>query len=678
MYYNRDLSWLEFNYRVLCEAACETVPLYDKIKFLSIFSSNFDEFFSIRYPVILAISNLKIKIQRKINNEQPENLLQNIQLEIERQFLEFNEILKKKIIPELAANNIVLYYDEPLRKEHVAEAQEIFLSKVLSFLQPVFLSGDIMKRFEPEANRLYMIVTLSKKGQDIIHHAIIKVPSDSLKRFYKLSSIEGRNYVVFIDDIIRENGRYIFPGFSIAGIYSIKFNRNEDLEFKEDYRGNILKIIEKQLVKRASGLPSRFMFESSMPSNVQLYVASIFNIDQEEIFSGGRYHNLADLSSFPEFDKNLRYEEWKPLPLFKLFEAGGIFKEIERQDILLHFPYHSFNPILSFFNQAAIDPDVTEIYITLYRVASDSLIANALISAAKNGKKVTVFIELKARFDEANNINWAKKMKKAGIQIIYSIPRIKVHTKVALVVRKKEAGTKIYSLISTGNFNEMTARFYTDHTLLTRDNAINSELLTLFRFLEKRENPPGGNTLSFKKLLVSRFNMIDVFESLVMEEMKKVQKTGKGMIRIKLNNLEETGMIDRLYQAGQAGVNIQLIVRSISCIVPGVIGISERIKVKRIVDRYLEHTRLFIFGTGEDVTVIIGSSDWMIRNLYHRIEVCVPVADPACRRELLDYFELQWQDNDKSQCINTVTDPAGNGEIQNAQLAIYNYLKNKP
>lgn len=678
MYYNRDLSWLTFNYRVLQEAACIDVPLYERIKFLSIFSSNLDEFFSVRYPVVMAISNLKAKTQRKVENFIPDHFVEKIQEQIEMHLSEFQQIFSGTILPELDAQGIVLYYNRQLREEHIPEAREYFLSKILSFLQPVFLKGDMAGKFEPEANKLYMIISLKKRGEDEVQQAIIKIPADHLKRFHTLSPIDGKQYVVFIDDIIRENSKYIFPGFEIAGTYSIKFNRNADLEFEEDYRGNILEKIEKKLVNRAYGQPSRFLYESAMPRNVQLYIASIFGIDHDQLFADGRYHSLSDLASFPDFGKKLTYTERKPIVIPKLQDGWDLFKAVEVKDILLHFPYHSYNAILSFFNQAAIDPDVKEIYITLYRVASDSLIANALISAAKNGKKVTVFIELKARFDEANNIVWSKKMKNAGVRLVYSMPDIKVHTKIALVTKEVEEKKKSYAIISTGNFNESTARYYTDHTLLTVDKEINTELLHLFHYLEKGTKGDIEDT-SFKKLIVSRFNMVATFKKLVEAEIKIAKKTGKGLIRIKLNNLEEPGMIDLLYKASRAGVTVQLIVRSICCLVPGVKDLSEHIAVKRLVDRYLEHSRIFIFGEGNESRIIIGSSDWMTRNLYHRIELCTPIIDINSRVELLDYFDMQWRDNDKVVEIGDVVKDENMEEqsIHNGQESIYNYLKER-
>lgn len=677
MYYNRDISWLEFNYCVLQEASCDKVPLFERLKFLSIFYSNLDEFFSIRYPVILAISRLKEKARTKILGEMPEHTLEEIQAQVGRHLAEAGSILEHQLLPALEENGIVLYYDQPLKRVHIAEVREIFLSKVLSFIQPVFLDDSVLKKFAPEANKLYLVISLRKHGAEEVRQAIIKVPSDSLKRFYSLSPVNGKNYVIFIEDIIRDNVQFVFPGFEIAGVYSIMMNRNAELDYEEDYPGNILKKIEKQLVKRAQGLPSRFLCEPSMPSNLRLYVASVFGIGPDEHFTGLRYHSLRDISTIPTFGKLLTYEEQRPILQQTLIEGGEIFKPIDEKDILLHFPYHSYNPILIFFNQAAIDPEVEEIYITLYRVATGSLIANALISAAKNGKRVTVFIELKARFDEANNILWSRKMKDAGIKLIYSIPGIKVHTKIALVTKQTNGERKAYALISTGNFNELTARLYTDHTLLTSDTAVTEDLLILFRFLEKRELPAEQKLVPFSRLLVSQFNMVHVFNGLIEKEIEKVKNGGRGLVRIKMNNLEERGMIDVLYNAGRAGVEVRLIVRSICCIVPGVPGSSDNIKVRRVVDRYLEHTRVFIFGANDDAEVIIGSSDWMTRNLYHRIEACTPVKDAECRQQLLDYFELQWREDEQDTKCGDAGVDCSHVHEHVAQRSIYEYLKER-
>lgn len=680
MYYNRDLSWLGFNYRVLQEAACNHVPLLERLKFLSIFSSNLDEFFRVRYPAILALSKLNPKTRKKIVTEAHDDIIDKIQTEIYRQQKEFGNILEAQVLPELALQGEVLYYNQPILTEHKAEIRELFLSRILAFVQPIFLEGNASNTFLPENNQLYLINTLRKPGELQLHHSVVKIPTDKQPRFFKLSPVNGKNYIIFIDDVIRENVDCIFPGFEITGSFSIKFNRDAELELEDEYSGNLLKKIEKQLSKRDFGPPSRFLYEEDMPRNVQLFLASSFNIAHEEMFSGRKYHNLRDLGELPVKRPELTYKELKPLSSPELFDCSDIFKIIDERDVLLHFPYDSYNPILSFFNQAAIDPYVEEIYITIYRVASDSLIMNALISAAKNGKKVTVFIELKARFDEANNIHWGKKMEEEGIKIIYSIPEIKVHSKIALVVKKDGAVRRSYSILSTGNFNEITARFYTDHTLLTTDKAINGELFRLFQFLKQRKKPAGKNDILFRRLYVSQFNMIDGFEKLIEREIKKSKKTRNGRIRIKLNNLEEPHMISMLYKASQAGVNVQLIVRSICCLVPGLSNLSEHIEVRRIVDRYLEHTRIFIFGDDDDSTLLIGSSDWMTRNLMRRIEVCVTINDVVCKQELLHYFEIQWNDNEKavrllSNMEHEKMNP--NGSEHNAQHEILEYLQQR-
>ena len=677
MFYNRELSWLSFNYRVLQEAASPSVPLFERLKFLSIFSSNLDEFFRVRYPAAIALTSLKKKTQKQITGEWTHEILEKIQAEITRQLEEFGTILLRNILPGLKEIGINLYYNEPIRQEHKEEVADIFLSQVLSFIQPLLLDGK--KKFNPENNQLYFAIALKKTSEELIRHAIVNIPSDKLPRFFILSSIDDTNYVIFIDDIIRENMQTIFPGFEILSIYSFKINRDAELNLEEEYDIDILNKIEKQLTKRNFGPPSRFLFETGMPQIIQLFLISVLDIRLDEIFAGGRYHNLKDLASLPTFGKNLLYNKFDPLP-GNLSKNGDIFNLIASKDLLIHLPYQSYNPILSFFNQAAIDPDVMEIYIALYRVASESHIANALISAAKNGKKVTVFLELKARFDEANNIQWSRKMKDAGIKLIYSIPEIKVHSKIALVKKNVKETIVNYSVLSTGNFNETTARFYTDHVLLTADKIIAKELLQLFEFLQKRRLPVDNRELRFQKLLVSQFNMIEKFDHLIEEEISKTKKGGEGLIRIKLNNLEEPGMINSLYEASKAGVKIRLIIRSVCCLIPSQKNLSENITVKRIVDRYLEHSRIFIFGSGDDCEVIIGSADWMNRNLHRRIEVCVSIENTEYKNQLVDYFELQWNDNDKSVILNNNMEqqkPEVNGNIVNAQQAIYNYIKEK-
>ncbi|MEO7120197.1 MAG: polyphosphate kinase 1 [Ginsengibacter sp.] len=678
MMYNRDLSWLGFNLRVLQEADDPQVPLYEQLKFLSIFSSNLDEFFRVRYPGIVALSLLNKKTRKAIG-ETEKNIAQKVQDEIIKQLNFFGSILQDNILPALKREGVIFYYNVTIKKEHCAEIREIFLSHVLSFIQPIYLDGKTEKGFMPENNRLYFVVTLQENNEGLLKQAIVNIPSEKIKRFFILSALDDFEYVIFLDDIVRENLAYIFPGMEIVGIYSIKINRAAELYLSEDYSGDLLRLIEKQLKKRDFGPPSRFLYQDGMPSNLQMFLASVFNITSDDMFPGGRYHNLKDLSSFPDFDRLPRFKILKPLSSANVLNSGDIFNILINEDVLLHLPYQSYNPVLSFFNQAAVDADVDDIYITLYRVAEESHIINALISAAKNGKNVIVFIELKARFDEANNIRWSRLMKKAGVKIIYSDLQIKVHSKIALVRKTKGSATQSFAVLSTGNFNEITAQFYTDHVLMTTNENIIEELLELFKFLQLKDVSGKAREINFKTLLVSQFNMVDGLKKLIHKEISKVKRNEKGLIRIKVNNIEDPEIIDELYKASNAGVEINLLVRSICCLVPGIPAQSENIKVKRLVDRFLEHSRILIFGNDDDATILMGSADLMIRNLHHRIEVYVNIENHNCKKELLKYFNLQWHDNDKSVMLLPQFAQAkvnGNEEKKmNAQQAIYNFLE---
>ena len=679
MYINRDLSWLTFNLRVLQEAADETVPLYERLKFLAIFSSNLDEFFRVRYPSVMALEKLKKKTQKQANPAADEDIVEKVQTEINTQLNYFGKILNEKIIPALKDNGVIFYYNTPILEAHEAEIREIFLSEVLSFIQPIILDGANDKNFIPENNKLYLLVILKDAAKETLTHAIVNIPSEKIQRFFVLEPQNNFQYVIFIDDIVRENLSRIFPNMQIQGMYSIKLNRNAELNLDMEYSGDLLQKIEKQLHKRDFGPPSRFLYEAGMPKNVQLFLASSFHLQFDEMFEGAHYHNLKDLAKFPQFNKDdLQYKKQKPIILHDIANSGDIFNVLNRHDILLHLPYQSYNPVLAFFNQAAVDPTVTDIYITLYRVAAESHIVNALISAAKNGKNVVTFIELKARFDEENNIRWSKLMKEAGVKIIYSQPDIKVHSKIALVNKKNKEEHVSYALLSTGNFNEATAQLYTDHVLMTTDKQMIKELMPLFEFLRKND-ADAKTKIKFEKLLVSQFNMFSRFEKLIEGEIKKAIAGEPALIRIKINNLEEPSLIDLLYKASQAGVTIHLIIRSVCCLNPGVKDLSENIVVRRLVDRYLEHTRIFIFGEDENAEVIMGSADWMNRNLHHRIEVCTTITTEECKKELIDYFNIQWSDNDKmvelSENLEQHKVQGNNNEKINAQESIYFYVQ---
>ncbi len=678
---NRDMSWLSFNHRVLMEAADKTVPLYSRIQFLSIFSSNLDEFFRVRMPAIFAFTSIEAK-KTSLREEYPKDLVQVVQTNVWEQLEEFGRILTTQIIPELRANNIFLYYGDPVRDEHKEVIREYFLARVLSFMQPVILRKENQSNVFLENNTLYFIVDLEDKNQPGQHlYSLLNIPSFDLPRFSVLPDIDNDHYLLFLDDVVRENLEEVFPGFIIHGAYSIKLTRDAELDIGDEFAGDIAEKIERQLEKRDIGRSTRLLFDKAMPQEVRGVVQKYFLLRSEEMLEGGRYHNLRDLGGLPNpSGKRLKYADWPATSHPGFDNHHSVFESISAGEKMLHLPYHSYNYILRFFNEAAIDPAVKEVYVTLYRVAADSHIVNALISAAKNGKKVTVFVELKARFDEANNLKWSKKMKAAGVKIINSIPGIKVHAKVALVKRQEQKEMKYYSFMATGNFNEATGRFYTDHVLFTAAPFFGEELEMLFRYLQSRTLVTAYDKLSFKHLLVSQFNMTRRFSKLIDREIKHAKKGRPANIIIKLNNLQEREIIKKLYEASQAGVKVQLIARSICCLAPGVEGQSENITVHRIVDRYLEHARVFYFNNNGKPVCYMGSADWMNRNLHSRIEVCFPVYDDELRKQLHDILQIQLNDNCKTVYINTSLDnqrrTIADGEKRSeAQQEIFEYVK---
>lgn len=619
---DRDLSWLHFNFRVLSMAETPGVPLYERVKFLSIFSSNLDEFFRVRMPALLALHQLR---------EGEKGALSAAQQEIARQLNEYGRIFTQVVIPGLQEKGIRLYYGESPAPEHLPAIRDYFFNTILAYLRPVRLRlGEPMELFL-ENNALYLVVCLEDGGTGIVN-----IPSDHVPRFLRLAG----NDILFLDDAIRQHLDFLFPHVGIQAAYSIKVTRDAEIDVDE-FSGHLLQKVEDMLVQRQMGVPTRFLYDAAMPDALRDQLAAYFRIAPQELATGGRYHNLRDLSDLPlPPDASAEYPKAPPAHCNAIDPGRSLLDQVQERDYMLHVPYQSYDYILRYFNEAATDPDVREIYVTLYRVASTSRIAHALMSAAKNGKKVTVMVELKARFDEANNIRWAKRMKAAGVKILYSIPGLKVHAKVALVKRKRGFYWDHTALLATGNFNESTARFYADHVLLTRHQALTQELELLFIYMQTGIQPGKFNFMHFEHLLVAQFNLVERFKSLIRAEAGNARKGKPARITIKLNNLQEKSMIAELYAAADAGVEIDLIVRSICCLVP-----RKGIRVRRIVDRYLEHARVFIFHNGGEELIYMGSADWMNRNLHRRIEVCFPVYDPAGRQQLKDIIALQLADN---------------------------------
>jgi polyphosphate kinase len=681
IFLNRDLSWLSFNHRVLMEATDETVPIYSRISFLSIFSSNLDEFFRVRMPAIFAFTSIKGK-KTTLRDEYPKDLVQQVKESIRMQLEEYGRILTTQVLPALKKEHVNLYYGEVIRPEHIDAVREYFLSHVLSFLQPVVLNKDNQKDVFLINNALYFIVAITPVDQPRSQrYVLLNIPSDHLPRFSQLSSIEDNYYFIFLDDVIRENLQEVFPGFIVEGAWSVKLTRDAEMVLEDEFTGDIAEKIEKQLEKRDVGHSTRFLYDNTMPTHIKDYLQEYFLLRPEEMVDGGRYHNLKDLGTLPDPVRGkLKYKEWTPISHPAFNNRRTVFETIAEKERLLHLPYHSYNTILRFFNEAVVDPLVKEINVTLYRVASDSHIVNALISAARNGKKVTVFVELKARFDEENNLRWSKRMKAAGIKIINSLPGLKVHAKVALVKRCENEQWKYYSLLGTGNFNETTGRFYTDHAFFTADQEMGNDLQLLFDYLRAHKFVADGHHIPFKHIVVSQFNMVEHFDRLISREIENAKSGRPASIIIKVNNLQERDMIARLYEASEAGVKVDLIVRSICCLAPGLKGQSENISVHRIVDRYLEHARVFYFQNDGNPEYYMGSADWMNRNLHSRIEVCFPIYDKKICAEIDQILRLQLADNRKAVRLNANLE---NQRIENApdqpsvaaQQAIYNYVK---
>lgn len=671
-HFNRDLSWLKFNERILMEAERITVPLLERVKFLSIFSSNLDEFYRVRMPVLLALEKLSNRDDNDIKIE--EDLLNSANDLITNQQQRFGMVLKGDIIPGLKKNQISLIYGEPIADEIKKPLTQYFLSQVMAFLQPVYINEST--DFFPSNNELYFIVYLRNGTES--KAVILNIPSNELPRFYRVD-VQDNTYVVILDDIVRFHLDRVFPNDEILGCYSFKVTRDAEIDLKDEYSGSLSEQLEKQLLKRDLGLATRFLHQPGIPVHIVTLLKKIFNLKKANMVEGGQYHNLKDLMAFPVKSDQLSNKPWPKICHTDLIE-GTLTEAIYKNDIIIHTPYQSYDSILRFFNEAAIDETVREIYVTLYRVASDSKIVNALISAAKNGKKVTVLVELKARFDEANNIKWAKKMKAAGVDIIYSVTALKVHAKVALVKRKVNGRMHYAGLFATGNFNESTAAFYTDHILMTANKEMLREVELLFIFLAKRVKPTSSDLIHFEHLLVAQFNLQPAFLSLIDREIEHARQGKPAAITIKMNNLEEKVLIDKLYEASNAGVKIDMIVRSICRLIPGVKGMSEQIKVTRIVDRFLEHGRIFVFHNLGKEDVYLGSADWMNRNIYRRIEVCFPIYDPKIKQEILDIINIQKQDNVQAVIMNEEMNnvPVQQREIPvSSQYNIHQYLKNK-
>ncbi len=655
-YFNRDLSWLSFNYRVLQEARNESLPLYERIKFLAIYSSNLDEFFRVRVASIRSLFGLEKKARKKLGVH-AKSLLQQIHDTVGQQQEEFGQIFREYIQPGLESHQIMLLRKAPTDKTQLEYIRDYFLHEVMPYVHPNLLRKGKIAHFLRDQS-LYLAVRLYIKQSEearlenatrSTRYAIVQIPTHYGPRFVQLPQVGDTHEVMFLDDIVRAHLSEIFPGYDVDDSYCIKLSRNADLQIEDEFSGDLVQKIAKSLINRRVGAPARFLYDNSMPKGMLKYLRQSFSLSKDDLMPGGRYHNFSDFFGFPNpLSPQLENPSFSQLPHPELDANPSLFTSIAAKDRILHFPYMTYDYVLRFLNEAALDPDVEAINTTQYRVASNSGIVSALIRAALNGKKVTVFVEIKARFDEAANLRSAQEMEAAGVKVIYSMPGLKVHAKVALVKRRESGKLRSYTFLSTGNFNEKTARIYADHGLMTANQELTTELEEVFAFLMDHTYQPKP----FQRLLVAQFNMKPAFLAMIDREIE-LQQAGKGgKITIKLNNLEEQVMIDKLYEASQAGVQIDMVIRGICCLKPGVPGLSENIHITRIVGQHLEHARVFIFHNEGADDLYLASADWMDRNLNRRIEVGFPILDPDNKAEIMEIIQLQLTDNTKAVYLN--------------------------
>lgn len=674
---NRELSWLQFNGRVLQEAADETVPLIERLRFLGIFSNNLDEFFRVRYATVRRIVEAGKKGRKALGVFTAQELLVKITKIVIEQQAESLQILER-IYDQLEDEHIHVIKETEIEHEvHHTFIKDFFTEKVSPALETIILREDLEL---PRIQDLdaYLMIKMDIIDQEKPLYALLEIPS-TIDRFVVLPKVGDSDYIMILDDIIRYHLDTIFNIFNYSEIsaHMIKITRDAELDMESDLGKSFIEKLSKSVKGREDGEPVRFVFDKRIEENTLSFLLSKLGVENtDSIIPGGRYHNRKDYMSFPSLGrKELLYEKAKPLPIKGITLECSMFEKVAQKDYLQYTPYHTFAYTIKFLREAALDPKVTSIKITIYRLASTSHIASALINAAQNGKEVTVQIELRARFDEASNMMYAKKMEDQGVKLIFGVPGLKVHSKVCVIERLENEKIKRYGFISTGNFNHKTANIYTDYTLFTADQMIMKDLNKLFNFFDTNYI-----VNKYKHLIVSPHYSKNTFNRLIGDEIQKVREGHKGYIFLKLNSISNYAIIDMLYEASQAGVKIDLIVRGVCCLIPGISGLSENIRVLSIIDKYLEHPRVYVFGVEENCQVFISSSDWMSRNLNNRVEVSCPIYDEDVKKEILETLQICWQDNVKARVLNQAQD---NSYISNdkpqlrSQFATYDYYLSK-
>jgi polyphosphate kinase len=650
VFLNRELSWLSFNERVLQEAEDKGVPLIERLKFLGIFSNNLDEFFRVRVATLKRVVEHQ-KSAPKLIGENPLQQLQQIQktvIDLQNKF----EQCYQTILKELALHDISIVNEKKLNAKQGLFVKEYFREKVMPSLFPIMLDNNSKFPFLKDKSG-YLIIklgsyNLSKKSK----YALIEVPTNVLSRFIILPNEKSKNFIILLDDVIRYCLEDVFNNFSHDYIeaYNIKLTRDAEIDIDTDLSKSFVEKISKGLKARKKGQPVRLVYDRNIAPDMLAFVVKKIKLRNEDnLIPGGRYHNFKDFISFPTIGTtDLSYKKTPPLKHPQLKDCKSLFKVIKQKDILLTFPYQSFEHIIDLLREASIDPKVQSIKITLYRVAKNSNIVKALINAIKNGKQVTAVIELQARFDEEANIYWANKLQEEGATIIYGVPGLKVHSKLFLITRKEGGKINQYAHIGTGNFNGDTAKIYTDHSLLTADKRITEEVAKVFTFYS--DNLKKG---TYKHLLVSPFFMRKKIVQLINKEIQNAKAVKPAYMILKLNNLVDADMIKKLYEASNQGVKIKLIVRGICCLVAGVKGFSENIETISIVDKFLEHSRVFIFCNGGHEKYFLSSADWMARNLDYRSEVGVQIFDKSIQKQLRNVIDTLWEDNTKARVLGS-------------------------
>lgn len=677
-YIDREKSWLTFNARVLQEASDESVPLLDRLRFLGIFSNNLDEFFRVRFAAIRRLSLSGISGEKILGGISAQQLVKDITEIVIQQQSESLRILNN-IEAKLETENILIINENDISKEQEVFLKDFFIQKLSPELVTIILN-DLAEFPVLKDSVGYLAIKLVMNQDSEVRYAIIEIPK-TINRFVVLPSNDEKQYVILTDDVIRHNLSSIFNIFDYQSVsaHMIKITRDAQLDIDSDLSKSMIEKIATSVKDRRMGEPVRFIYDQLIEEDtLRFFLDKMKIVSTDSIIPGGRYHNRRDYINFPNLGRfDLLYQTNTPLPIPELSLEGSILEKISKKDYLLHAPYQSFSYLTKFLREAALDPKVTSIKITLYRLAKNSQIISSLVNAAKNGKKVTVQIELQARFDEASNISYAEQMQTEGINLIFGIKGLKVHSKICVIERVENDKIKRYGFISTGNFNEQTAKIYTDVTLFTSHQQILKDISKIFEFFDINYR-----LYRYKHLIVSPHYTRSRFYKLIEREIAHSLEGKKTYIKLKMNSLSDIATIDKLYEASNAGVKIQLEVRGICSLIPGVPGMSENIEAISIVDNYLEHSRIYIFGNAGDPEVYISSADFMTRNLDGRVEVTCPIYDEAIKNELIDIFDLGWKGNVKARYHSAKLDNKyrvrkDQEPVFRAQLETYKYYQNK-